>query len=313
MRNVNPWTVTFLSNINASIIFSFLWFYGGPGQPWQMLWQPLVIAILYLLGIVFTFNAIERGDVSVATPVFGVKVLIVAMFVTFFGGQALPVMVWIAAAIAFFGIVMIQWTGTGHRRHILLTIMLAILAATSFATYDVLLQKWAPAWGPGRFLPLVYWIVGICSVVFIPFVQFDKIMDRKIRGPLLFGTFLIASQAMLISFTLSAFGDATRVNVMYATRGIWSVTLAWIVARQWGGSEASVPYRWMLIRLCGAILLTAAVILAILGGTNNPSPIEPDQPKTVTYSPREIISPLWVVRNTRFSAMASPSQAGGGT
>lgn len=266
LRKVNPWTVTFLSNINAAVIFSFLWLLGGPGQPWHMLWQPFVIATLYVLGVVFTFNAIERGDVSVATPVFGIKVLIVAVLVTFFGGQSLSIMVWISTAVAVFGIVLIQWTGTGHPKHILLTILLAILAASSFATFDVLVQKWAPAWGPGRFLPCIYWMVGVYSVLLIPFVQFDKIFDREIRVPLFIGTFLIAFQAMFIVFTLSAFGDATRVNVMYATRGIWSVVLAWAVARRWGGSEASVLYRWMLIRLFGAVLLTGAVILAILGG-----------------------------------------------
>ncbi len=265
-KQISPWTVTFLSNLNAAAIFSFLWLLGGPGQPWQMLWQPFVIATLYVLGVVFTFNAIERGDVSVATPVFGVKVLIVAVLVTLFGGQSLSIMVWSASAIAVIGIVLIQWTGSGHPRHIFMTIILAILAACSFATFDLLVQKWAPAWGPGRFLPLIYWMVGLYSILFIPFVQFDKIFDREIRVPLFIGAFLIAFQAMFIVFTLSAFGDATRVNVMYATRGIWSVALAWIVAKRWGGSEASVPYRWMLVRLCGAILLTAAVILAILGG-----------------------------------------------
>ncbi len=265
-RQINPWTVTFLSNLNAAVIFSLLWLLDGPGQPWTMLWQPFVIATLYLLGVGFTFNAIERGDVSIATPVFGVKVLIVAVLVTFFGGQSLSILVWSAAAIAVVGIAMIQWTGSGHPRHVLMTIVLAILAALSFATFDLLVQKWAPAWGPGRFLPLVYWMVGLYSILLIPFVQFEKIFEPDIRFPLFFGAFLIAFQAMFIVFTLSVFGDATRVNVMYATRGIWSVVLAWIAARQWGGNEASVPYRWMLLRLGGAVLLTAAVILAILGG-----------------------------------------------
>lgn len=283
-KNVNPWTVTFLSNICASILFSSLWFLGGPGQPWYMLWQPFIIASLYVLGIVFTFNAIERGDVSVATPVFGIKVLIVGLFVTFLSGHSLPAMVWVSAAIAVIGIVMIQWTGSGHPKHILLTICLAVLAATSFATFDVLVQKWAPAWGPGRFLPYVYWMVGLYSIIFIPFVQFDKIFDREIRTPLFIGAFLIGFQAMFIVFTLSVFGDATRVNVMYATRGIWSVVLAWIVAKRWGGSESSVPYRWMMIRLFGAILLTGAVILAILGGGERISNSEPDQQKPTSES-----------------------------
>ena len=261
---VNPWTVTFLANFWSTITFSSLWILGGTMQPWFMLWQPAVIAILYMLGLVFTFSAIEHGDVSVATPVFGIKVLIVAILVTLFGGEILPALVWYAAGLAVLGIALIQWTGYGtHRRRILFTLLFASLAACSFATFDVLVQKWAPAWGPGRFLPCVYWIVGLLSLGFLPAVQFDLLKNKEIRTSLIAGTILIALQAMCIVFTLSAFGDATRVNVVYATRGLWGVLLAWMVAKKWGGAEAKLPQKLMWIRLTGAIILTTAVIIAL--------------------------------------------------
>ena len=97
---VGPWTVTFVANLWAAFVFSTLLLMGGPGQPLSQLWQPTVIGVLYILGQVFTFVALSRGDVSVATPVFSVKVLLVAVLVTVIAPEQLPAGVWVAAALA---------------------------------------------------------------------------------------------------------------------------------------------------------------------------------------------------------------------
>tara|TARA_R100000789_G_scaffold98335_1_gene102026 strand:+ start:9674 stop:10591 length:918 start_codon:yes stop_codon:yes gene_type:complete len=267
IAGVTPWTVAFLSNQCAAVFFTAYWFVGGPGQPWFMLWQPAIIAALYVMGLSFTFLAIERGDVSVATPVFGVKVLFVAILVTLTTAKQLTAIMWLAAILAVAGIVLIQWTSpSGNRKKLFLAIGFALSAAMSFATFDVLVQKWAPAWGAGRFLPIVYWMVAVFSVVLLKGFQLHVVKDSSLRLPLIAGSVLIAFQAIFIVSTLSLFGDATRVNIVYATRGLWGVLFAWATAMKWGGAEAKVPVRLMLLRLSGAVLLTAAVILALLRG-----------------------------------------------
>jgi len=276
---ISPWTITFLANQWAAIVFSSMWFLGGTGQPWTMLWQPTIIALLYILGLVFTFSAIRFGDVSVATPVFGIKVVLVAVLMTFFFGEELSSRVWLAAALATVGIGCVQWSPrqkvdsanyvrhTRDRRAIILTIALAASASISFATFDVLVQHWAPAWGPGRFLPIVYWIVGFLSIGFLPAVQWDVFTKHKSAvPPLLLGTLLMALQAVCIVFTLAKFGDAARVNVVYALRGMWGVILAWLVAQRWGGNEATLPKQVMIARFVGAALLTTAVIVVVSQG-----------------------------------------------
>jgi len=267
-HGVSPWTVTFLANQWAALIFSTLWLLGGEGQPLTKLWQPAFIGALYMTGQVLTFMAIQRGDVSVATPVFGIKVVLVAILLTVFFREELPNSVWIAAALATFGIGLVQWSprtqaGDASRGRLLLTIGLAVLAAAAFATFDVSVQHWSPAWGPGRLLPTVYWFVSLFSLSLLPVVRTSALRDPKTRTVLLVGTLLIALQALSLVFTLSNFGDAARVNVVYAMRGVWGVVLAWFVAVKWGGSEANLPKRVMLLRLLGAILLTAAVVLVV--------------------------------------------------
>lgn len=283
-KGVGPWTGTFIANLLAAIIFSTLWLAGGTMQPVTMLWQPAVIAGLYILGQIFTFAAIEKGDVSVATPVFGVKVIVVAFLLAILFREPISMSVWLAVGLSAIGIVLVQWNPTRRNASIrvnpvtvnssdsqthrpaglLLTVLLALAAASSFAAFDVVVQSWAPAWGPGRLLPIVFWMAGIVSFGFWPFVQREAFADKQIRSALLAGTLLIALQAVCIVFTLAAFGDAARVNVVYTMRGMWGVLLAWLAAIVWGGNEAVVPRKVMLMRLAGASLLFVAVVLVVL-------------------------------------------------
>lgn len=309
-HGVGPWTVTFIANYWAASIFSLLWFLGGDTQPLSQLWQPAVVASLYILGQIFTFGAIEHGDVSVATPVFGVKVIVVAFLLSALYGQPLSIVVWIAVLLSGIGIMLVQWTprrtstrsnletsdsespnlkrldaseadsnqtspnDTNSRDadekplqtgNLLLTIVLAMLASVSFGTFDVIVQDFAQDWGV-RLVPVSYWIVALLSLGFLPFVDLKHLKSGAARAPLLAGTLLIALQAMCIVSTVSIFGDAARVNVMYTMRGMWGVLLAWLVAVTWGGSEASLPRSVMLMRVLGASFLTSAVILVVLSG-----------------------------------------------
>lgn len=259
-----PVTTLFMANEFTAAAFSVLWLLGGPGQPWTMLWQPVVIAVLFMLGLMFTFLAIAGGDVSIAAPLFGTKVLIVALLLTVFDEEELPPTVWLAAILATAGIGLIQWTGRHHPRRVVFTILLALSAATTYATFDVLVQRWAPAWGAGRFLPIVFWIVGLLSLGMLPWVEWSKLRKRNVRRYLLPGAMMVALQSICIVLTVAAFGDAARVNVVYALRGLWGVGLAWIVARIWGGAEAELSRSVLLTRLAGACLLTIAVVSAIV-------------------------------------------------
>ena len=68
---------------------------------------------------------------------------------------------------------------------------MAVLAAACFALTDVLVQKWAPAWGVGRFLPLMFGAVAVFSIGLVPFFSAPlRSVPRAAWGgiPLLAGT-----------------------------------------------------------------------------------------------------------------------------
>ncbi len=261
-----PITTLFLTNVFSSLAFSFMWFLGGTFAGWSLLWQPAVIAGLFMLGLTLTFAAIERGDVSIATPIFGVKVVFVAILLTVLGLEELPMSVWYAAMLAATGIALIQWTGRGHPKRVAFTVLFALSAAVSYATFDVLVQRWAPAWGAGRFLPIVYWMVGAASLAMLPWVTWGNLRQQHVVRPLVAGCILISMQAICIVAAVAIFGDAARVNVVYALRGLWGVLLAWAIAKAWGGAESEHSRGVMLTRAAGAIVLTMAVALVILSG-----------------------------------------------
>ena len=83
--------------------------------------------------------------------------------------------------------------------------------------------------------------------------------------PLLLSSLLIAAQALSMSFALGRFGDATRINIIYSLRGLWAIGLAWTLGRMLQTDEAQLPPRILLLRLIGALLLTASVIVALTG------------------------------------------------
>ena len=269
-RGASPWTGTFLGNLWLALIWAAIAIVRGEIVPVEAWTDAAIIGLLFVLGQLFTYLAYQFGDVSVATPVFGVKVLMVALLTSLIAREEVPAIIWIAGAMASAGIILIQWTrGSTNpaekpaRRG--LTILIALCAAFSLSLFDVCLQKWAKGtWNSFAFLPVMFGTAGLLSIVFLPRVDSPKrLRELKATKWMLAGTLLMATQAMSMCFSLAQFGDAPRINIVYALRGLWGVVLAWLLARTLGTNEALVGRTVMLRRLAGAVLLTAAVLMAI--------------------------------------------------
>ena len=260
-------TVLFFSNQTLALAFSLFWplreGMGGSPQPLSTLWQPALLALFFVLGLVFTFAAVRHGDISVATPVFGLKIFMVVLLLFMLGSEKPSVSMWLAAGMAAVGVGLIQWTGRGRPRHVLITIVLALLASVFFAHFDVLIQTWAPAWGVGRILPVTFWFVSLISLPMIPWVEWQKLKDLEILSWVALTSILTMLQAFLIVSALAYFGDAARINIVFATRGMWAVVFAWAIGRTVGANETERDQSVLRMRFVGAGLLTLGVIIAI--------------------------------------------------
>ncbi|AHF91326.1 membrane protein [Opitutaceae bacterium TAV5] len=262
---VGVWRTALLSNLAIALAFAPFWFMGGPGQPAALLWQPLVVAVLFVGGQVFSFLALHYGDVSVSTPVMGLKIVFVALGSSLLLPGSIPARLWVAATLSTLAIALLSRGKSRPRHRVGLTIAASALAAASFALFDVFVQKWTPAWGVGRFFPVMFGMVALLSFGFVPFFSGPlRAIPRPARGWLAGGCALLALQSALFVYAVGAFGDATVMNIVYSVRGLWSVAVVWLVGHWFANEEQSLSPVVLRGRLFGAGLMLVAISLAVI-------------------------------------------------
>jgi drug/metabolite transporter (DMT)-like permease len=263
------WHSAFVSNVLAGILFQGLLLLGGPGQPIEMWWQPLFLALLFLVGQILSLLSLQKGDVSIATPVLGLKILLVALFTTLLIEQKLGWPLWMAAILSTCGIAALNNSGA-HRvgARATATILSAGGAAVCYALCDVLLQKWSPAWGAGRLLPMVAAIMGGLSLGLVRLFPTPLLaLGRPALAWLVGGGIIFAAQSMLFATVVATFGQATASNVIYSSRGLWSVAAVALLGGWFASTETTLGPSILRWRLAGAALMFAAVLLVLLPST----------------------------------------------
>ena len=260
---VGIWRTAFVANLIAATIFALLLPLGGTFHP-ALLWQPALVGVFYLLGQFLNFLALQRGDVSVATPVMGLKIILVAVFTTLLLTSGVSLKLWIAAGLSSVAIALLNRTdGTPHH-HVGRTILYAGSSATMFAIFDVLVQKWSPAWGLGRFLPVMLGFTALFSFVFVPFFHAPLREVPRTAWPwLLGGCGFIGLQSVVFVSTIAQFGAATTANVIYSSRGLWSVLAVWAIGHWFANREQHLGATVLRWRLAGAVLMMAAIALVL--------------------------------------------------
>lgn len=233
--------------------------------PWELWWQPALVGLLSFAGQGFGFKAISTGDLTIATPAMGSKVLMVALLTEVLLGLHVPVGWWVAAALSFAAIFLLQAGAGGPRRHAWAALIYSLLAAASFAFGDVLIQRWAPRWGVFHFVPAFAVITAILSLGLLPLAR--KPVLRFGSGAwawILPGTFIMGLQSLGLTAVIGLFGKATLANIVFSSRGLWNFVLIWFGGHWFGNREREAGPKVMALRLLGAALMFAAVVLASL-------------------------------------------------
>lgn len=260
---VGLWRATAFTNLLCGPAFALLWGLGGQIPDRSLWYQPALVAVIFLISQALGFLAIQRGDISVATPVMGIKVVLVALGATLLVGDPVPGAIWAAAALSSAGILFLN-AGGKSSGHVGPAILYGALAALGFALFDVLVRKWAPLWGVGRFLPIMMGIVSLSSV--LAFALFGRSLGGLPPGsrrPLLFGAGCMVTQAVSLIAALGLYAQTTTINVVYSARGLWSVLAVWGVGHWFGNQERERGASVLRARLFGAALLLSAIVLAV--------------------------------------------------
>ena len=222
------------------------------------------------MGRACAIRALAQGDLSLATPVLGMKTIFVAFLTVGLlkepvssGLMAGAVLSSLAVALLSLspGILHGKKEGAALDRA---TAGWALLAAFFFGLTDVTVQRFAKMLGVGWFQPLMFaTLVVLTPLLFLPeFFRKRKaqsLFPAPARAGAIGGSVVIGFQTSLLVLVIGVFGHATATNVVYATRGLWAILMEGAL----GGGSAYHDKRVLAVRLTGAALLLASVALAV--------------------------------------------------
>lgn len=269
---IGVWRTAFVTNVVTALLFLVLIPMGGAPIEAAKLWQPFVVALVFVGGQCFTFLALEKGDVSVATPTMGVKTVCVAWLSVLLLGVEVPWQLWSSAVMTFAAIGLLSAKPRKKRSkrpetesHTLRTVLIALLAAGCYSLFDVLVQKWAPEWGVGVFLPVMLGMCAGLSFCFIPLFREPVSAIPRAAWPWLAGgAGLMSLQALSLVTSVAVYGDATAINVIYSARGLWSVVAVWLIGHWFQNREQHLGREMMRLRLAGAAIMTVAIVVTLI-------------------------------------------------
>ena len=264
MDGGHPWRVLFIVNLIGAVLFQTWLLHGGEAFTSTNVIHAVLAGTAFFIGQVFTFIAISRGDISIATPVLGTKVIFVALFVFVTGGEELGWKLWVATFLTTLALALLGGEWRANRARLVLSVGFAFLASIAFAATDVMQQLWVRPFGFGHFGPVMFATVGLLSFTLIPFFSAPlRQMPRPMVVWALGGGLLLTIQAMGIAYCIAVYHEVTVTNVLYNTRGLWSVALVWVVGHWFANAEKQVGGAIMSRRLIGALILLAAVYLSL--------------------------------------------------
>jgi drug/metabolite transporter (DMT)-like permease len=244
-----------------------LWLLGGTVPSAPLWWQPAFAGLLFFGGQVLTLLALSTGDVSVATPVLGLKILLVAVFTTLLIGDPIGSRLWAAAALSSAAIALLNFSHPRSDQRVNKTIVLAALGATAYACFDVLVQNWSPVWGTGRFVPIAMACTAVYSLPLHAFSrphhppaqQTTPAYTRWILG----GAVCFTVQGLMFMTSISIYRHAASANVLYSSRGLWSVVAVWGIGHWFTNREQHLGTPVLGWRLFGAVLMIAALMMVL--------------------------------------------------
>ncbi|MBI4977975.1 MAG: EamA family transporter [Spirochaetes bacterium] len=263
-RGAKSLHTTLIANIVTAFAFmAFVPWTSGRIFP-QTWWPSIIVGVLFAAGQLCTVLALSRGHASVATPVMGSKAVIVAFTLVLFG-RPIGIPVWIGALLTSIGIAVLAFQREKGARGMAPSIIFALLAALFFAVFDALTQLWSPGITFGRLIP---WAMLISAVATVPPLLIMNrglpALPRQAIGYLALGVALLTTQSLILIWSIGAFSDAAGLNVVYGSRGIWSVLVVWMFGHHFSKDERFTGTGTVVRRLAAASLIAAAIVLVFV-------------------------------------------------
>ncbi|MEM1440702.1 MAG: DMT family transporter [Verrucomicrobiota bacterium] len=254
-----------LTNFAVGILFIPLFFFEEKSIEFSALWKPIVMGGTFFVGTWLTFIGIKRGDVSLVTPLMGTKVVFVALGVVLLTGKVPSFALWVAAFLTAAGILVMGIADMKKGHHVIFTILITLMSAAVFGLCDVLVSWWSPQFGAPTFLATGSLVVGLLSAILWLCQGRPNLHLPKASGKWAWsGAISVGVQAICMGVALSFFNDATGINVVYASRGLWVIALVVFLGSAFGNREHHETGRAFFWRVGGTVMLTVAIVIAVV-------------------------------------------------
>ncbi|MEM0895768.1 MAG: DMT family transporter [Verrucomicrobiota bacterium] len=256
----------FVSNVVLALCFLALLPFVEESPNWSHVAWPIATGAVFFIGQLFVTLAIKVGDVSVQSPLMGLKVIFVAIISFFIGTDEISLTLWAAAILSTLAVFLV---GGGTLKKTLQhgkTILLCTIACVFFGFTDAFMGYRNESFGTTPFLIVMAMALGFFSFAVMPFFG-DPLttIPRKAWSFLIWGGLAFGAQAVLIAIALGQFGKATEINIVYSTRGLIGVLMVWTIGHWFGNQEGkTVGREIMQKRLVGSLLMCVAIVLTLI-------------------------------------------------
>lgn len=255
-----------LSNFVLAAVFLPLLFFETEAIDWAQVWKPIAMGMVFFVANWLTFLSLKKGDVSLVTPLMGTKVVFVAIAVVLLMGQSLSSALWFAAILTAIGIFVMGLGDIKGGSALWFTIIITLGSAACFGLSDVLVSWWAGDFAKLSFLSFSCLTIAICSAILWLFQKCPSLrLNENGRKWAWWGALLVALQALGMGYALSFFADdATGINVVYASRGLWVIVLVVVLGKALGNQEHQQKGKAFWWRVLGTVILTGAIVIAVV-------------------------------------------------
>lgn len=211
-------------------------------------------------------RALQEGDVSMVTPLLGLKIPMVALLAGFWLKEAFTGGIYVSIglsslAIVFFGLGRQQKAQGGHGSAPWLSIGLAVLAALSYSIGDIFTRRTVELMSPFTGLLWLQLCMGVIGVMILALPGYRQYRIQKVDYLLfaLAGAMLLGGIGLYMA-AIHLAGNVTIPNIVLSWRGlfvfimglVWNAFVAVPMERQSRGIY--------LLRLTGTGLLVAALL-----------------------------------------------------
>ena len=256
-------------SVLQAVTTPFLWLFVKPAVPPISGWTPLLLAgITGVIAFLFLYAALSSGDASSVMPVMGSKVIFTSFLATFMLNEKHEWAIYCAAILVAISIGILSYSPSTNRgsKFAGWPVFLMILCSIVFAFTDNYITRSLKYIDSYNFMVYYNLIIGIGSLVIIPFIKKKKIRlllrGKDLWWSLISAIFLVVATLLLtISFEIA---DGVVIpNILVSTRGIFIVIISAVLSHRGSTLLETQTGKIYFLRLVASSLIILSIWLTL--------------------------------------------------